>query len=133
MYERKRRPPSRKPDEEVKPLPPRTEEEAEKLACGYAMDLAIKWMREGTAPAQVVTHFLKVGSLREQAELEKTKHEIDLIKAKKKAIEAGEEQDKKYEEVIKAISSYAGKDSEWEVVEDEYPGFEYDGPEGPEL
>ena len=124
MYERKKRPSSRKAEEELEPIPPRSEEEEQKLACGLAMDLAIKWMKEGTAPAQVVTHFLKVGSLKEQAELEKTRHEIELLQAKKKAIELDAEQDKKYEEVIKAISSYAGKDQEWEVVEDEgYPGY----------
>ena len=124
MYERKRRPPSRKADEKPAPIPPRTEEEEQKLAAGLAMDLAIKWMQEGTAPAQVVTHFLKVNSSKEQAELEKTRNEIELLKAKKKAIEMAEEQDKKYEEVIKAISSYAGKDQEWEVVEDEgYPEY----------
>lgn len=123
MYERKKRPSSRKAEPELEPIPARTEEEEEKRACGYAMDLAMKWLREGTAPAQVVTHFLKLGSLKEQAELEKTRREIELLKAKKKAIESAEEQDKKYQEVIKAISSYAGKDQEWEVVEDDYPGY----------
>ena len=124
MYERKRRPPSRKAEPELEPILPRTEEEEQKLAAGLAMDLAIKWMQEGTAPAQVVTHFLKVNSLKEQAELEKTRREIELLKAKKRMIELEEEQDKKYEEVIKAISSYAGKDQEWEVIEDDgYPGY----------
>lgn len=121
MYERKKRPPTRKPDYDRDVPPARSEEEEEKRACGYAMDLAIKWLREGTAPAQVVTHFLKLGSLKEQAELEKTRREIELLQAKKKAIELAEEQDKKYEEVIRAISSYAGKDQEWETIEDEYP------------
>ena len=123
MYERKKRPSSRKAEQELEHIPPRSEEEEEKLAGGLAMDLAIKWMREGTAPAQVVTHFLKINSLKEQAELEKTRREIELLKAKKKAIELAEEQDKKYEEVIKAISSYAGKDEEWEVVEDSYSDY----------
>ena len=123
MYERKRRPPTRKAETDIPRLPPRTEEEEQKIAGELAMDLAIKWMREGTAPAQVVTHFLKVNSLKEQAELEKTRREIELLKAKKKAIEMAEEQDKKYEEVIKAISSYAGKDQEWETVEEEYPEY----------
>ena len=124
MYERKRRPPSRKAESELSQIPPRCEEEELKLAGGLAMDLAIKWMREGTAPAQVVTHFLKVNSPKEQAELKKTEHEIELLKAKKKAIELDEERDKKYEEVIRALTSYAGKDQEWEVVEDEgYPSY----------
>ena len=125
MYERKRRPPTRKAESQLPRIPPRTEEEQQTLACGLAMDLAIKWMQEGTAPAQVVTHFLKVGSLKEKAELEKTQREIDLLKAKKKAIELDAEQDKKYEEVIKAISAYAGKDQEWEEVppEEDYPDY----------
>lgn len=124
MYERKRRPPVRKPKEDDIPrLPARSEEEEEKLACGYAMDLAIEWMKNGTAPAQVVTHFLKLGSQKEQAELEKIRREIELLEAKKKAIESSEEQDKKYQEVIKAISSYAGKDQDWEIVEEGYPAY----------
>lgn len=120
MYERKKRASSRKSEPELEPIPARTEIEEEKLACGYAMDLALKWLKEGTAPAQVVTHFLKLGSRKEQAELEKTQREIELLQAKKKAIELSEQQDEKYEEVIRAISSYAGKDQDWEVVEEGY-------------
>lgn len=123
MYERKRRPPKRKPEEDLQPIPARTEMEEEKRAGGYAMDLAIKQLREGTASSQIIVHFLRINSQKEQAELEKTRREIELLKAKKKAIESAEEQDKKYEEVIKAISSYAGKDQEWEVVEDEYQEY----------
>ena len=123
MQERKRRPPIRKADTMPRPIPPRTEEEEEKRACGLAIDLATKWMEEGTAPAQIVLHYLKIASQREQIELEKTKYEIELIKAKKKSIESEEEQEKRYQEVIKAISSYAGKDNEWEIVEDDYPEY----------
>lgn len=119
MYETKRKPSSRK--SQLPPLPPaRSEEEAEKRAEGFAMDLALKQLREGTASSQIITHFLKLGSPQAQAELEKTRHEIELLKAKKKAIESSEEQEKKYQEVIKAIASYSGKDDEWEVVEDDY-------------
>ena len=71
----------------------------------------------------MVTHFLKIGSLKEQAELEKTKREIELLRAKKQAIETAEEQEKKYQEVIQAISAYAGRDQEWETVEDDYPDY----------
>ena len=125
MQDRKRRPPIRKADpDRPEPLPARTEEEEEKRACGYAMDLAMRWMQEGTAPAQVVVHFLKIASQREQAELEKTKHEIELLKAKKRSIELDEEHEKRYQEVIRAISEYNGRESEWEIVEDEFP--EYD-------
>lgn len=117
MYESKKRPPSKK----ALPIPaPVTEEEAEKLGVSLATKLALKQLQDGTASSQIITHFLKVGSLKEQAELEKTMREIDLLKAKKQAIESQEEQDKKYQEVIKAIASYSGKDGEWEEVPDGY-------------
>ncbi len=124
MYERKRRPPKRTPKDELEPVAARTEIEEEKRAGGYAMDLAIKQLREGTASSQIIVHFLKINSQKEQAELAKVRKEIELLEAKKKAIESGEEQDKKYEEVIRAISSYAGKDQEWETIEEGYPEYE---------
>ena len=120
MYERKKRPPVKKAA--LAPMPPaRTEEELEKRAVGLATNLAIEQMRNGTASSQIITHFLKLGSQKEQAELEKIRNEIELLKTKKKAIEASEEQDRKYEEVIKAIAAYTGKDGEWEEVPDDYP------------
>ena len=123
MYEKKKRPSSKEVEAVLKRLPSRSEEEEVKYAGNLAMGLAIDWMEKGTAPAQIVTHFLKVNSPKEQAEIEKIHHDIELLKAKKKAIELAEEQDKKYEEVIRAISAYAGKDQEWETVEDDYPEY----------
>ncbi len=121
MSEKRNRPPVRMP---ALPLrdPPRTEEEQEKLAIGEAQDMALEQLRNRTASSQVIVHYLRLGSLKEQAELEKTRHEIELLKAKKKAIESEEERSKKYQEVIDAITSYLGKDGEWETVEDDYPG-----------
>ena len=120
MYERKKRPPTTKA-EKPKPIPPRTEAEEEKRACGLAMDLAIKWMEEGTAPSQVVVHFLKLASIKEQTEVRKLEKEIALLESKKLAIDAMEEQTKKYDEVMRAMHSYLGKDSEWETIYDEGP------------
>lgn len=120
MYERKRRPPAKKADQIKRAPVPRTEEEAEKLAVSLATELAIQQLRDGTASSQIITHFLKVGSLKEQAELEKTMREIDLLEAKKAAIESAEKQEKMYQEVIKAIASYSGKGEEWEEVPDDY-------------
>lgn len=124
MYESKRRPPKRKAEEGPTPIPPRTEEEAIKRAGGYAMDLAMKQLREGTASSQIIVHFLRLNSPKEQAELEKTRKEIEVLEAKKQTLISQEEQDKKYEEVIKAFTSYAGKDSDWETVEEDYPEYE---------
>lgn len=128
MRERRRRPPEEQAElsygrKSIPEFPPaRSEEEEEKRAIGLAMDVAIEQMRTGKASSQIITHFLKLGSLKEQAELEKTRKEIELLEAKRKAVEAAEDQDKKYQEVIKAIASYSGKDDGWEVVDDTYDG-----------
>ena len=119
MYEKKSRPPAKKTGAPP-PIAPRSEEELEKLCIGEATDMALEQLRNRTASSQVIVHFLKLGSLKEQAELEKTRNEIELLKAKKKSIESEEERTKTYQEVIDAITSYLGKDSEWEVVEDSY-------------
>lgn len=126
MQERKKRPPLRKADPLPEPMAPRSEEEEEKRACGMAMDLAMKWMSEGTAPAQVVVHFLKLATTREKVELEKLRRETALAAGKLEAIMVGKEMEKKYDEVIAAIKSYSGKDSDWETIPDEYPDVDMD-------
>lgn len=120
MYERKKRPPTKKA---VTPLPKaRSEVELEKRGVGLATNLAIQQMQEGTASSQIITHFLKIGSLKEQLELKKVEYEIEMLKAKTDAIKSQEQQDKKYDEVMKAIASYAGKDDEWEEVPYDWEG-----------
>ena len=121
MQERKRRPPLRKAEPVIEPPRPRSEEEEEKLACGLAMDTAIRWMKEGTAPAQVICHFLKIQSTREKMELLKLQKDTELAQAKCEALQVAKEMEKKYDEVMNAIKSYSGKDSEWEPVPDDYP------------
>ena len=121
VQERKSRPPLRKADPLPEPTPPRSEEEEEKRACGLAMDLAMKWMKEGTAPAQVVVHFLKLQTTREKVELQKLRNESALAEGKLQAILIGKEMEKKYDEVINAIKSYSGKDADWETIPDDYP------------
>lgn len=126
MQERKKRPPLRKAEPLPDPPRPRSEEEEEKYACGLAMDTAIRWMQEGTAPAQVICHFLKIQSTREKMELEKLEHDTELAKAKRDALLAAKEAERKHDEVIKAIKMYSGHDSEWEPVPDDYPDEEMD-------
>lgn len=121
MYESKKRPPKGKAEQLPPPIPPRTEEEEETRACGLAMDLAMKWMEEGTAPAQVVVHFLKIQSQKEKAELKKINYEIELLKTKRKSIELADEAAKRFDAAMKALASYSGKENEWEIVPDDYP------------
>ncbi len=126
MYERKKRPPTKAAEPKLKPEPPRSEEEEEKLACGLAMDVAIEWLRDRTAPAQVVCHFLQLQTSKTKLEIKKIESETKLAQAKIEAMEAAKEQTQKYDEVIAAMKAYNGQDSEWEIVPDDYPyGMDY--------
>lgn len=76
----------------------------------YAVDLAERQLREGTASAQVITHFLKLGSSRERTEQRKLEKEIALAEAKIKAYEAADIVQEKYDAVLKALKLYGGSD-----------------------
>ena len=80
-----------------------------------AMDLAEEQLRNGTATSQVITHFLKLGTIREQHELQKVQLENELLKTKKAAMESAQNVEAMYEEAIKAFRGYAGQD---EVYDD---------------
>jgi len=73
-----------------------------------AMDLAEKQIREGTASSQVITHFLKAGSLREELEQERISHENALLQVKKTQIESQARIEELYVDAIKAMRSYSG-------------------------
>lgn len=84
-----------------------------------AFDLAEKQIREGTASSQLITHFLKRGSMREKLEMERLREENKLLRAKTEAIESEKDNKALYEEAIKAMRMYSGNGA---VEEDE----EYD-------
>lgn len=74
-------------------------------------------MREGTASAQVITHFLKLGSTRERLEQQKMRYETELLQAKKDHMDSTARQEELYKQALQAMSSYGGHDE---------PGFEDD-------
>lgn len=86
--------------------PARTPEARETELIALAMDLAERQMREGTASSQIISHYLKLGAVREQLEIERLQAEIALSKAKVKAIESGEERENMYKEAIAAMVGY---------------------------
>ena len=81
-------------------------EEAEMIA--LAMGLAKQQLVDGTASSQVITHYLKLGTTRAALEAEKLKHETEVLKAKRKAYESGEEVKELYEKALKAMRNYQG-------------------------
>ena len=97
--------------------PDKTQEVQENRLISMAMDVAEQQMRNGTCSSQVLTHFLKLGALKEQLEKEKLEKEIELLRAKTDAIQAAKERDEMFGKVIKAIAAYTGHD---EYSEEEF-------------
>ena len=104
----------RRAKEDIVPLktgrshPAATPEDRENQLVSLAMDRAEQQLRDGTASSQVITHFLKIGSVQHEIELEKLKRENELLKAKTTAIESAENMEKVYAEAILAMKKYRG-------------------------
>ena len=88
--------------------PATTPEGREHQMVALAYDLAEKRLREGTATSQEVTHFLKLGSSREQLEQQRLRHENQLTQVKIEAIERDKERDMNLLVVIDAMRAYSG-------------------------
>lgn len=73
-----------------------------------ATDLAEKQLREGTASSQVITHYLKLGTTKEQLEREKLEAENKLLKAKTENLEQQKNSAEDYARVIEAMKRYSG-------------------------
>lgn len=80
-----------------------------------AVKLAEKQLREGTASAQVITHFLKLGTVREQMELKKLEQETELAKAKIDAVKSNQRTEELYRDALEAFKSYSGGGNDAEI------------------
>ena len=96
------------PEPKKKTRPPLTAEGREKQMISLAIDCAEKQLREGTASSQVITHYLKLGSIKNQLEMEKLKKENELLTAKTEAIQSQKSQEELYAKAIAAIRRYSG-------------------------
>lgn len=95
--------------------PATTPEGRENEVISQAIDLAEQQIADGTASSQVITHFLKLGSTREQLEQERLRHENELTKVKIEAIESQKRVEELYKEALDAMRSYAGETPEENV------------------
>ena len=87
---------------------PISPESKESQMISLAVDLAEKQLREGTASSQVITHFLKLATVKAQLEREKIEQENELLRAKTKAIQSAENVEKLYMDAISAMKKYSG-------------------------
>lgn len=84
-------------------------EARENQMIALAVDLAEKQLMEGTASAQVIAHYLKLGSTRNMLEREMMVEQKKLLKAKTEAIESSAEVKTLVESALRAMREYSGR------------------------
>lgn len=90
--------------------PARTLEGREKEVVALAVELAEKQLMEGTAAPSVITHYLKLGTTSYQLELEKLRHENELLQARTENIKSLGRMEELYQEAIESLRKYQGAD-----------------------
>lgn len=88
--------------------PATTPESRENQLVSLAIDLAEQQLRDGTASSAVITHYLKLGSMKEKAELERLKLENELVIAKTETLKATKNIEEMYTEAMEAFKGYRG-------------------------
>jgi hypothetical protein len=94
---RRRRPPAITPEARENQL----------IAASY--DLAEKQIEDGTASAQIITHFLKMGTQRERLERAKIEQENLVLKAKIDAMASSARVEEMYGKALSAMRAYSGQ------------------------
>ena len=74
-----------------------------------AVNLAAKQLEEGTASSQVITHYLKAASIKNQLEIERLREENQLLRAKTEALQSAKHVEELYADAIKAMKRYSGQ------------------------
>ena len=87
-----------------------TPEGQENHLISLANNLVEQRLRDGTASSQEVTHFLKLGSRKEELEREKLMEENTLLRAKTEALKSQKRVEELYSEALNAMRRYAGQE-----------------------
>lgn len=87
-----------------------TPEGRENQLIAAAVDLAERQLEDGTAAAQVITHYLKLGSSREKLEQERMAMEVELMQAKKDNMMSAARTEELLTAALSAFRSYSGAD-----------------------
>lgn len=87
--------------------PPINDEVLENKLVALAFSQAQGQMEDGTASSQIVTHFLRLGSIKAKIELEKLELENQLLEEKILAEQSGQKLTEMFGEVLAALKSYS--------------------------
>lgn len=88
--------------------PASSPEARENQLINAAVDLAEKQLREGTASAMVITHYLRMGSPKERLEREKLQRENEHLRAKIESLQSAKRVEELYTDAMEAFRSYQG-------------------------
>lgn len=100
--------------------PATTEENRESQLVSLAVELAEKQLSEGTASAQVITHYLKLGSTRERLEQERLARENELLGARVDTLASAKKVEELYSAALDAMRAYAGRELRNMDEDDDY-------------
>lgn len=98
----------KKPNKPRRP-PATTPDGREQQMVSLAFDLAQSQLEDGTASAQVITHFLKFGSSQNRLEQERLRKENLLLEARVKQISDSAQNSELYLEAIQMMKVYTGE------------------------
>ena len=87
--------------------PPINDAELESKMIDLAISQARNQLENETASSQIVTHFLRLGSLRAQVELKKLELENNLLTEKITSEQQGQQLNEMVQEVLKALNDYS--------------------------
>lgn len=92
--------------------PATTPQGRENQLANLALDLAERQLREGTASSQVITHFLKTVTMRD--ELEKKKIEAEILEKQTKINQTNSQgtSEDLHKRVLRALSDYQGREDD---------------------
>lgn len=80
----------------------------EQYLISLATDLAEKQLRDGTASSQVISHYLKLGTEREQLERANLERKNELLTAKTDEIKSSKNTSELYEKAMNMFKVYQG-------------------------
>ena len=100
--------------------PALTPEARENQLIALAVDLVQQRLIDGSASSQETTHFLKLGSMKNQLEMEKLREENKLLKAKTESIQSAKRVEELYAEAINAMRRYSGNRSSSDEGDGQY-------------
>lgn len=96
-------------------VPATTPEGQESRMISYAVNLAEQQLKDGTASAQIITHYLKLATQKSKLEEESIRADLELKKAKTEALQSAKKMEELYSEAIKQMRVYAGADEDEEL------------------